>query len=433
MPDLVRRCDFSSMVLGATVRFGARRASAFASTTATRQTKTFTPTAFTCPCGRTRVTCVFGRRRKMVIDPRSLGARCDVCPLGPEGCLRDGHWTPVPTEYHDGDEGIAVVGHPSSDEEQAGHQFAGDQGGEWSAGLIAAGSHRTKFAITPTILCRPPGDEKGAHDRMVKTLDKMNKARAKEGKDPIPSPESCCRPRLFNEISCFERIICLGGKAFKAVCGESRSVTKARGDLIEFTDDWRRLRRDPETQALMIGNVSFTGVVGHKVFVTLGADYIQHAPGWRHDWRMDLGKAIRWFEGRLRWVEPELLLRPSPAELRRWLDVPAPFWVVDVETDGTEPLETYLRDIGIATPDVDRHGKSVMPGAPFDRIARSVGISLLGGDGEKRWMTPEDEAKILDILRDFLTDPRTSESPCRGPFASHAANRAHAECSRRPA
>ena len=41
-------------------------------------------------------------------DPRTCGARCDECPLGPNGTFRSGHWQPVAPELHDGATVIAI-------------------------------------------------------------------------------------------------------------------------------------------------------------------------------------------------------------------------------------------------------------------------------------------------------------------------------------
>jgi len=340
---------------------------------------------------------------------RALNAKCDVCPLGPKGCLSGGWYNPVMTERHKDDQAIAVASHPTVEEVSRGHPFASqDSGGEWNEGLVAAGKHRTNTAITYAVCCVPPGEQSGAFERMLKTLDKINKQLEIDGKPTWPSPADCCRPRLFAELSEYENIITLGKRAFNAVTGESRSILRARGDFIEFTADWRRLRRDPESQSLFVGMEPMTEAdVARKVFPTLEPSYIGKSPGWRHDWREDLGKAFRWFENRLRWVEPLLLLYPTPAQLLHWFEsFKSPFHVVDVETDGISALETYLRCVGFATPDLGPDGLSVMPGAPHDFVARSVGIDIFSGDGVTRHMQPDVEAEIFDILRYVLSSPK---------------------------
>ena len=47
----------------------------------------------------------------MRTDPRNLGARCDVCPLGPNGCMSEDEWSPVPAELHDSNV-LAVIESP---------------------------------------------------------------------------------------------------------------------------------------------------------------------------------------------------------------------------------------------------------------------------------------------------------------------------------
>lgn len=340
-------------------------------------------------------------------DPRRLGARCDECPLGPAGCLRDGFWNPVESEYHYGtDQAAVVVSPPKPSEQDAGIPLSdAANGGEWREATLTVGRHRTDFAIVPITCCAFPGQPGGAWDRLTKKLDKINKKREKAGEPPIPHPAECCRPRLFNEISKFENIIVLGKRALQAVTGDTRSIGKARGDFIEFTAGWRRLHRDPETQALSIGAEPFTEAeVAHKVFPTLEPGFVAKSPGWKHYWHVDLGKATRWFENRLNWIEPKLTLYPSPERLREWFKVKSPFWVVDVETDGIIALECQLRCIGFATPDLDPQGRPVLPGQAPDMVARSVGIDLLSGDGHTRHMQPDAEAEVLDILRWVLAN-----------------------------
>lgn len=345
-------------------------------------------------------------------DPRSDGARCDECPLGPRGCLRDGFWQPMQSEYHHDaagrptDQAVVVVSPPKPSEEDAGIPLC-DQtnGGEWFDGLRTIGKHRTDFAIVPVTSCAFPGQPSGAWDRATKKLDRINKRREKEGLAPHPHPADCCRPRLLKEVSRFKNIICLGKRAMHAVSGDSRSILRARGDFIEFTDKWQRLHRDPETQGLyQAGQPMPEDSVGHRVFPTMEPGFIARSPGWRHYWHVDLGKAVRWFEDRLKWIEPKLLLYPTPQQLRDWFAVTAPFWVVDVETDGIIALETYLRCVGFATPDMDPKGRPVMPGQAPHMVARSVGIDLLSGDGVTRHMEPDAEAEVLDVLRWVLSN-----------------------------
>lgn len=345
-------------------------------------------------------------------DPRKDGARCDECPLGPKGCLREGFWNPVKSEYHTDAAGrpkdlVAVVVSPPKTHEEDHGVLLSDQrsGGEWMDAVTTVDRHRTDFALIPVMSCAPPGQPSGAWDRMTKKLDRINKARSREGLSQHPHPADCCRPRLRKEVSRFKNIICLGKRAMHAVTGDSRAIRSARGDFIEFTADWQRLYRDPETQNLMLSRQPRTEQdVGHRVFPTLEPGYVAVSPGWRHYWHVDLGKALRWFEDRLHWIEPKLLLYPTPAQLRAWFDVPSPFWVVDVETDGIIALETYLRCVGFATPDLDTNGRPVVPGEGHEMVARSVGIDILSGDGVTRHMDPDNEAEILDILRWMLSN-----------------------------
>lgn len=336
-----------------------------------------------------------------------LGARCMECPIGPKGCLRREPTEPVMSEYHEGsdgeptDEAIVVAGYPSEQDARAGQPFAGESGGIWNEGMRQIGKHRTRFALTYAMACPAPNAGKsGAIDKMLKSLDIINKDNVRNNLPTIPTPFDCCRPRLRTEISRFENIICLGKRAMHAVTGDNRSITKARGDFIEYDKDWRRITRDIDTDAVLIGHdVVSKDDIHYKVLPTLEPSFVAKAPGWRTFWYQDLGKAVRWFEDRLRWIEPNLLLNPTPRQFEDWLKVEAPFWVFDVETEYKDFLEGYLRCFGLATPDTDKEGNPTLPGADAFHVARSVGISLLSTDGFTRLIDADHEEEIFELTR----------------------------------
>jgi len=141
-----------------------------------------------------------------------------------------------------------------------------------------------------------------------------------------------------------------------------------------------------------------------KLLPTLHPAFILRAPSWRHVLHSDISKAFRWFDDTLRWTQPDSLINPTPEQLEEWLAQQAPFWAYDVETDGIEPLECKLRTIAIAIPDLDQKG-SVARGL-VSQNARAVGVGLLSTDGITRLYPPDQEQRILDILRNAFTDGR---------------------------
>ena len=77
----------------------------------------------------------------MSYDPRACGARCDVCPLGPNGSHRTGAWQPVAPEMHEGATILAVAEMPGHDEASFGRPLSGRSGSEWNLALLAAGKN----------------------------------------------------------------------------------------------------------------------------------------------------------------------------------------------------------------------------------------------------------------------------------------------------
>ena len=321
-------------------------------------------------------------------DPKECGARCDECPLGPNGELQKDEWRPVNGEYHAGASVIAIAEAPGPEELQHGRPMVGRAGGEWAAALAAANQRRIDIDLDHVIACKPPGQESGAWRRMEKSLDRVNRKRVKNGDEPYPHPATCCRPRLMSIVEKYDKIITLGKTATSALTGQSASIQAVRGGPMQVNDDWDW--------------VSENG--SRKILPMLHPSFVQRSPSWRHVLHSDLAKAFRWFNGALKWTEPDSLLNPTPEQLREWLSQPAPFWTYDVETDGIEPLECSLRTIAIAIPDLDDRGSA----ARYDvaQNARAVGVGLLSTDGYTRLYPLDQEQEILQILRDAFTDGR---------------------------
>lgn len=326
----------------------------------------------------------------MPFDPTTLGARCDVCPLGPKGDLRKDDWRPVKCETHDGAKVLAVAESPDPEEVQHGRPLVGQSGSEWNRALAACGRRRVEVDLDHVIACRLPGQASGAMRRLDKAVDKLNKKRLKEGLEAVPHPMTCCRPRLLNVASKYPNIITLGKTATTALTGSSSSIQSTRGGPLRITSEWS-ITTDPDETA-------------HRMLPMLHPSFIIRSPSWRRVLHADLGKAFRWFTDTLEWTHPDVLWRPQPHELEEWLKQPAPFWAYDVETDGISPMECKLRTIAIAIPDMDENYR-VAKGKPT-RNARAVGVSILSADGRTSFYLPEEEWAIKDILRKAFTDGR---------------------------
>lgn len=326
----------------------------------------------------------------MTFDPRACGARCDECPLGPDGPLRKDPWAPVGAEIHQGATVLAVAESPGPEEAIHGRPLVGPSGGEWNHALASVNKHRMDVDLDNVISCKPPGQASGAWRRMSKKLDRINKKRTKEGLEPLPHPATCCRPRLLAAAERYPYIISLGKTATAALSGMSGSIQSTRGGPVRIDADW--------------GVTYEEGSGVRKLLPTLHPAFILRAPSWRHVLQSDLGKAFRWFDDALQWTKPDILWRPTPTQLEEWLDQQAPFWAYDVETDGIEPMTCEMRTIAIATPDLDSSGKAAR--LSMTQNSKAVGVSLLSADGRTRFYTPEDEVKVKAILARAMTDGR---------------------------
>ena len=330
-------------------------------------------------------------------DPRALGAQCDACPLGPQGCLRGQEaWAPVSPEIHEGASVLAVQDTPDLEDSQIGRPLAGRAGSEWAYALSAIHRKRNDVDLTYVISCKPPGAPKGALERMSKRLVKLNKKRMAQGKAPHPTPQACCRPKLMAEAAQYTHLLAMGKESVFALTRSSLSLSATRGGPMWVDDTWSHVTEDA---------ADTHGV--RKVFPTHPPTYVGLRPSWRPVLHADLGKAFRWFNGELRWIDPEVLWRPAPEDLEAWLAQPAPFWTYDVETDGIISMECGLRTLSIAIPDLDADGRVARPekGRPIAQHSRVVGITFMSTQGHQ-WMEPDIEARIKDILRQqFFLDP----------------------------
>jgi uracil-DNA glycosylase family 4 len=293
-------------------------------------------------------------------DPRACGALCDKCPLNGQ--------TPVPPELQaplgqifSGD-AVAVVGEAPNDQEaKAGRLFVGPSGIELDKGLRGAGFNRNQLHVTTVVLCNPPKND------LKNLLDKISKHNRKNPDHLIASPIDCCRPRFQKDIENIRKFIALGKTANQAVTGSNASIMAVRGALVTLDATDRTPSR--------------------FVMPTVSPGLLMHQMRYAHVFRNDLAKAGRWFRGEAKFEPPEILWHPNADQLREFLFKPGKTYAFDLETDGVDNLTTRIRCIGIGD----------------QREVALVG--LLGKDGFTKFYSPDEEARVLDVLREYFGHP----------------------------
>lgn len=334
----------------------------------------------------------------MNYDPRKCGARCDECPIGPTGKFRDGPWVPVPPETHEGATMLAVAEIPHMEDSSYGRPLSGRSGQEWNNALMALGKKRTDIDLTHVVACSA-GTQQNAWEKLTKAIDKENRRRIALSQPVMPDPISCCRPRLLKETDRYENIFALGRSAANALTAKAQSIFSLRGGPVWVDENYNALMQTP-----LAGEELPPGAV-RKVFPTFHPGFVQKSPGWRSYWHSDISKALRWFNGALRWTNPVRTFNPTPGELEAFLAQDAPFYAYDLETDGIIALTCQVRSIAIAVPDLNTQGRALRENQVEAKRCEVMGLNLLSGDGHSRFYSAEDEAQILDVLRRFLCDP----------------------------
>lgn len=249
---------------------------------------------------------------------------CEECPLCAHWMERR-KWSPVPSEINPGTDIILVGEAPRMDDTTVQRPFMDAHGVEVVEALQAIGESRKSVSWANVCACRFPHDKP---DNFLAALRKTNRTRVRAGKEPVPSPMDCCRPRLQAELDAHTNIITVGSLAAKAVLPGNPSLGAIRGGP--------------------------TRVGTTKVLPAHAPYFIRHKPQWRSVFRGDIAKAFRYFKGKLRWENPAVFMEPSAADLRAFLEkckasrTPVSY---DVETDGIESMTCELRCIGIGTKD----------------------------------------------------------------------------------
>lgn len=299
----------------------------------------------------------------MTYDPRKDGATCDHCPMKR---WAGADWAPVQAKRARRPGRLFLGEAPGGNEEKRGEPFVGESGKELNEALRDVGMQRAAWDVDNVIACRAPKDK---WDLIAAKLRREKK----RGESPAHEqhPAEHCRPRLNLSLARAREVVTLGGKAAGALLGGAPSILAIRGGPVTLSS-------------------------GVKVLPTVHPAFVRRARRWRRVFRADLRRAARFFGGRLQWVEPPIIYRPTPAQLRAFFATPSRWWSYDVETDAKEPLRAGLRCLAIAKDD---------PSSPSGDSVVVVPYHLI--DTDMRAYPSAVEAEITAILQGAMTDGRT--------------------------
>lgn len=350
------------------------------------------------------------RRDARRFDPRTLGCRCDECPLGAFKRER-GVFAPVPPEGPETADIVAIGEHPGTSEEQYLRPFIGASGSLLERTFNALGVVRGQVLMTNAILCRPPGNDLDTFtSQYVAAANAERRAEdkhlpAKDRRPKIPTPQEACRPHVEAIADAAAKrgavVLALGKLAYWSLIGKKPKIMNVRGSFGEYVqmghDKWGRpllAEPTPETADLFAGSTRLRVCASiNPAFATREGN----AP-YREVLHRDIQRALRWHTGKLQWQDPRPLLvseHPPADWLADWLRGPGPYtW--DLETapayaldDGRKDLQEHYQDarenknriIGIY--DVKRRQAVVVPWISIDGR-----IGFAPGRGARAYPTP---------------------------------------------
>lgn len=299
-------------------------------------------------------------------DPRTLGCKCDACPLKDR--------TPVAPEIRPG-KPLVIGEMPGGEETKTGSPFVGRSGRELIWTLILHGKKREDMSYDNAGLCQPPGTNL---KRYTARLSRLNKRRKKEGLEKLPHPLKCCWPHLERSIATASALLPVGGTALTVLRDHCKIFLKP--DLEEKRGrgekGMMRLRGFPVWTK--VGD----GAGGSRMIPTVATihpAFVLRKRRWTHTFRHDIGKLWRHAEGRLQWWPPEIIFDPTPEELANALGRLAGTVVgVDVETEGKEAMTSPLRCVGLGN----------------ETLAVVAGFKSVEERG-RRWKCPPETARRL--------------------------------------
>jgi uracil-DNA glycosylase family 4 len=318
------------------------------------------------------------QEERPTFDAEAAGANCSVCPLRVPN--------PVGPSPARGKTRLVIVGEgPGRYEETVGKPFIGPSGKLLDRVMMECGIERRHAHVTNTMLCRP------------------------ESEDQIPGMVYACSRRLFRELKELDAsapIVALGKESAKALLG-AKGILKARGFVWEVPglkegETRKKLRRE-RVKAKRKGKESTvfnltlklrrSTIAGRVVFPTLHPAFILRSEIWSPVLDIDMGRVAKYLAQGCRIdLEDESPFRivSSARELRKMLrrfrkqDV-----LVDIETDGIDPLSTKLLCVGFGITGEKRRTMVLYPWsddcAPimqelFDGGAKLVGHNVIGFD-----------------------------------------------------
>jgi uracil-DNA glycosylase family 4 len=127
-----------------------------------------------------------------ICDARSLGAKCDACPLSKQ--------RPVSPEVRPSN--LVILGEsPGPNEDATGQPFSGSNGYRLNKTLKEIGLKRTDIHVTYAVLCY--SDSKLSPAEWAKAME-------------------CCKPRLDAELGTGKTILACGAKALQATTGHAK-------------------------------------------------------------------------------------------------------------------------------------------------------------------------------------------------------------------
>lgn len=263
-------------------------------------------------------------------DPRLRGAKCDECPLGPNGPNfvhqrgSGGSWRPVPSWHTPDAFAITVAEAPAGMEEEAGEPLAGPPGKLHEQGVAHVGWRREHFAKANLIECRCYDDN---FDAMMARWSKYNKRLPTD--QQWKSPVECCKPRLEADLTPYSCVLSYGKPAAHALTGSSASLDALAGG------------------PLIIG--AQTGSP-KKLLPTWHPSAVLRKRENIGVWLRHIEIARDHYTGVVTWTDPWTELHPSPETFQRFLAQPSPWWAWDSETSSVDPRRSTAWCFSVATP-----------------------------------------------------------------------------------
>lgn len=344
-------------------------------------------------------------------DPRVDGADCDHCPMRRWAGVA---WKPIRNKLAVCPDGLLLGEAPAAEEERRGEPFRGESGQELDRALQAVGIRRAAWDVANVIGCRAPANK---YDLIGIKLGREQKAGTARPWERHPAEH--CRPRLDAVLARNRNVVPLGGKALSAILGGSRSILASRGGPVVMMrvpgstapgglhfpspDDAR-------TPAQQAGDPNAV-----RILPTVHPAFVRRRRRWRKVFVRDLDRAMRFFAGRLEWVDPLAHYVPTAQALADFLSQPSRFWTYDLETTrAASPTEATLLSLAICRDATSAEqtwarnaGHGEIPDACVVVPFGTIEPSLYGDHPWREWYADADLAAIIGILARAFTDGRT--------------------------